>query len=392
MNTSCGRILTGLVALFMMSAASAQNQTTSSAPARPAIPFPATPTPKPKEEPMTPEQLDAHLVPTQFLSKTSDVLTLVYSGFRRSQIDPCGCVTHQLGGLDKEARLVTRIDELKVPALQVDAGGFMRENADPKAIDLSKHVLKGLGKIGYDVINVGYTDLAAEPADVKAVAQEAGLTLVSANITDAQGQLVFDPYAVKEVQLTDGSTLTVGVIGVTRPRIQVTGGVPAPVGPGATGNSTEHGTVTDPQEALNKYLPELAGKADFVVVLHYDRRANADKIVAGITDKKLLDVLVLGENSQIQGNVQEVEGVQVVSGGYEGRQVGTLYVELNPEKNVASTWNKHIEVLQTIPPVAEVTSVIEAAHAAAKAPTATGTTSTAPGATPASPTKLDLGT
>src|SRR5690606_4805151 len=100
MNTACGRMAAGLVAICLASVGFAQQQTTgSNAAARPAIPFPATPTPKPKEEPMTSEKLDQHLVPSQFLGRTSDVLALVYSGFRRSQVDPCGCVTHQLGGL-----------------------------------------------------------------------------------------------------------------------------------------------------------------------------------------------------------------------------------------------------------------------------------------------------
>jgi 2',3'-cyclic-nucleotide 2'-phosphodiesterase (5'-nucleotidase family) len=385
----------GLVAICLASAGFAQQQTTGSdAPARPAIPFPATPTPKPKEEPMTPEKLDQHLVPSEFLGRTSDVLALVYSGFRRSQVDPCGCVTHQLGGLDKEARLVKRIDELNVPAIQLDAGGFIRDMGDEKAINQSKFLLKGLGQIGYNAINVGYTDLSLSPADLKAAADEAGVKLVSANITDQSGQLAFDPYIVEEVKLTDGSNLKVGVVGVTRPRVEVAGANPTPApGPGAVAGAAVGGaTVTNPLEAINKYVPEVAEKADFVVILSYDRRSNADKIIGGINDKNLVDVLIMGENNQIQGTVQAIDNIQVVSGGYEGRQLGTLYVELNDEQNVASTWNKHIEVLQTIPPVAEITKIIEEVHGADNPAGSAGTTSTAPAATPAAPAKLDLGT
>lgn len=392
-KTACGRLAAGVIAIGLATAGFAQNEATGNeSPATPAIAFPATPTPQPKEEPMTPEQLDEHLVPTQFLGRTSDVLALVYNGYRRSQIDPCGCVTHKLGGLDKEARLIDRIDELEIPAIQVDAGGFVRDMADKKAVEQSKYLLKGLGKMGYDAVNVGFSDLAMTPAELKSAAADAGIDVISANIVDNSGQLAFEPYVVKEVQLTDGSTLKVGILGVTRPRVEVAGGnPPQSVGPGATAGAAVGGVkVTNALEAINKYAPEVAEKADFVVVLNYDSRSNADKILGGITDKNLVDVIVLGESKQINGNVQAVDSVQVVSGGYEGRQLGTLYVELNDKKNVASTWNKHIEVLQTIPPAAEITAVIEESHKATGPPAATGTTSTAPAVTPAAPTKLDL--
>lgn len=393
MKTACGRIVAGVLAIGMVTAGSAQNENAGSVPpATPAIAFPPTPTPQPKEEPMTPEQLDEHLVPREFLGRTSDVLALVYNGFRRSQIDPCGCVTHKLGGLDKEARLISRINDLKVPAIQVDAGGFMRDMADQKAMEQSKYLLKGLGKMGYDAVNVGFTDLAMTPAELKSIAAEAGVDMVSANIADESGKLAFEPYVVKEVQLTDDSPLKVGILGVTRPRVEVSGGnPPLPAGPGATAGAAAGGvTVTNALEAINKYAPEVAEKADFVVVLYYDRRSNADRIVSAITDKSVVDVIVMGENAQIQGSVQAVENVQVVSGGYEGRQLGTLYVELNAEKKVASTWNKHIEVLQTIPPAAEITALIEEAHKSTGSSGTTGTTSTTPAETPAAPTKLDL--
>lgn len=393
MNTACGRLLAGVIAFAVAGAGSAQEQTTGSdAPPRPAIPFPATPTPKPKEEPMTQEQLDEHLVPKEFLGRTSEVLALVYNGFRRSQIDPCGCVTHQLGGLDKEARIVQRLEELNVPAIRVDAGGFVRDMPDERAITLSKHLLKGLGTIGYDAVNVSFTDLALSPAELKSAAQDADLSLVSANVTDQSGQLLFDPYIIKDVQLTDGSAMKVGILGITRPRVEVSGSSPAPVAnPDAAQGAANAVIIADAAESVNKYLPELAEKADFVVVLHYDRRSNADRFLNSLSNNSMIDVLVMGENNQIQGSVQAIDNVQVVSGGYEGRQLGTLYVELDDEKKVASTWNKHIEVLQTIPPVAEITQVLEEAHSATTPAGAAETTDTAPGATPATPTKLDLG-
>lgn len=353
----------------------------SAPPAQPAVAFPPTPTPAPTAVPLTPEKLDAHLVPTQFLGRTSDVVAILYSGFRRSQIDPCGCVTNQLGGLDREARLTGRIDELKIPNIKVDAGGFIRDMADATLVEQSKHLLKGMGRMGYQVVNVAFTDLMLPPDQLEATASEAGLKLVSANIVNTSGEPVFAPYEVVDVTLTNGESLKVGVLGVTRPRIELTTANDTPMPATSDGSLT----ITDPAAAMNKYLPELAEKSDFVVVLNYDRRSNGDRIVNSIQNRDLVDVVVLGENNQLQGNAQAVDGVQVVSGGYEGRQLGTLYVELKDDNDIASVWNKHIEIVQTIPPVPEITQVMDAAHGA----TRPASDETSPGA-PA-PTKLDLG-
>lgn len=362
--------------------------TTTQPAVRPAVAFPPTPTPAPKEAPMDAAALDAHLVPTDFLNRTSDVLGLVYNGFRRSQVDPCGCVSHQLGGLAKEATLVKRLEELKIPILELDAGGFVRDMPDQKMITQSEYLLKGLGKLGYDAVNVGFTDLAIAPDELKKVAKEANVDLVSANIQDASGNLVFSPYVVKTVKLHDGKDMRVGIIGVTRPRVELQGEAanqPSQVTSTSGSGSSVTLTITNPTEAAAKYLDEIKDKADFVVVMDYDRRSNAEVILKGIADKQIADVLIMGENAQIQGNVQTSSGTQVVSGGYEGRQMGTLYVELK-DNNVQNTWNRHIEVVQTIPSDPEIEKLVEETHDATKADTP-GVTTNPDG----QPTKLNLG-
>lgn len=336
----------------------------SNIPVRPAVAFPPTPTPAPKAEPMTEAQLDEFLIPSNYLARTSDVVSIIYNGFRRSQIDPCGCVTHQLGGLDKEARLVNRIEDLEIPTLEVDAGGWVRDMPDEKLLTQSQALLKGLGEIGYDAVNVAFTELAMAPDELKKLAADAKVSLLSANITDTAGQPVFDPYVIKPVTMVDGTEVKVGVIGVTRSRIEMSANsLDAPTSVTA-GNGTGAGIalqITDPITAINRYAAELKGQADFIIVMDYDRRSNAQKIIGGLADKSAVDLLIMGENTQIQGSLQTLEGVHVVSGGYEGRQLGTLYLELK-DGNVVSTYNRHVEVLQTIPPVQGVTELIEQTH------------------------------
>src|SRR5690606_20253407 len=107
----------------------------------------------------------------------------------------------------------------------------------------------------------------------------------------------------------------------TRPRIEMSANpldTPTSVTAGTGSGAPVALQISDPIAAINKYAGELKDKADFVIVLDYDRRSNAQKIIAGIADKSAVDLLITGENTQIQGSLQTLEGVQVVSGGYEG--------------------------------------------------------------------------
>lgn len=341
----------------------AANTTENGAATRPAVAFPPTPTPAPKAEPMTQEQLDTFIIPTQFLARTSNVLCIVHNGFRRSQIDPCGCVTNQLGGLDKEAHVIKRIEEHKIPSIQVDAGGIVRDMPNDGLLEQSKGVLRGLGQIGYEAVNIAFTDLALSIDDLKAISSESNLSLISANILDQNNNPIFDPYVIKEVTITDGSTLKVGIIGVTRPRVELSG-IPMDEPTSATAGTGPNAVpvkISDPTAALDLQIAEIADQTDLIIALVYDRRTNAERIVNSLSNKESLDVLVTGENSQLQGNAQAIGNVQVVSGGYEGRQVGTLYLDLK-DNGIASTWSRHIEILQTIPPLREVTTIMEATH------------------------------
>lgn len=385
MKTVNWRLVVSILAVTQCAAVWAQ------APAQPAVAFPATPTPQPKAPPFTPAELDTHLVPTQFLSRTSDVLAIAYNGFRRSQIDPCGCVTNQLGGLDKEARLLARTEELNIPLVKIDAGGFIKDTPDAKSLEQSRYLLKGLGAIGYDAVNVGFTDLALTPAQLKAAASEAGVKLISANVVDESGAALFDPYVIKDVKLTDGSTVKVGILGVTRPRIELSADVNAPSTSvkSGTGDASQNVVILNPIMTINKHLAELADQTDLVMIAYYDRRSKAEPIVAALNDSAAVDVLIFGENNQIQGTVQALNGVQVVSGGYEGRQVGTLYVELK-DKEITSTWGKHIEVVQMITPLPSITGIMEQAHAAVQAAQPTPPATPAGSPAPTQPLRLDL--
>lgn len=359
-------VLTGMVSSNMV----LHHPAYANPPAVPPIAFPPTPTPRPALKPLTDAELKNFVIPPSFQSATTTSLAIVYNGYRRSQIDPCGCVSNQLGGLDKEAHVIQTIEENKIPTFKLDAGGFVKDLASDTEKHRVEYVLKGLAEIGYDVINVGFTDLHLGVDVLKKYEEETGIPFVSANIQNKDGALIFKPYSIKTSQLGDGTEVNIGVIGLTRPR--------------STNPTDAEGIdfkITDVNTALEKYLPEVKEKSDMVVVLLYDRRERSFELLKAVKTKTDVDLIITGENAATYGNVQQIEGVKIVSGGYEGRQVGVLYTTLE-NKKIKSHDNRFIEIVQSITPVAEVSKFLtEAKNASAKAPAAS---------TPAVGNKLNL--
>src|SRR5262245_19767821 len=58
-------------------------------------------------------------------------VTVLYSGSRGGKLEPCGCRSLNLGGIDREAEMERAIRAINQAIVQVDAGGFFREFPDP---------------------------------------------------------------------------------------------------------------------------------------------------------------------------------------------------------------------------------------------------------------------
>jgi 2',3'-cyclic-nucleotide 2'-phosphodiesterase (5'-nucleotidase family) len=265
---------------------------------------------------------------------------------------------------------------LEVPTVVADAGGFIRDSPTDPDMGRTRILLKALHDMGLKYANVGYTDIGGGVDKVKNMAQEAGVELISANVSDASGKLLFQPYAVQTVKTKNGE-MKVGFIGVTRPRIpvpkrKVTSGTaeaatptPAPAANDKSGGAT----VGDMQEALQKYVPELRQKSDIVVALIFDRRDKISEFLKDLPAEGKVDVAISGEYLQPQANVLDINGTKLVSAGYEGRQSGLLTFSAK-DKKISATSNELIEILQSIPTVPEITKYVNDAKNLTLQPTA----------------------
>lgn len=375
---------------------------------------PSTPTPRPSPIPMNQQELDKLILPNGAASHTSDAISLIYNSYRRSQLEPCGCVAHQLGGIDREARLIERLKELNIPQLKVDAGSWLRDVPSENIILQTRSLLGALAEIHYDVLNVSFVDLSAGLKFVQDEAATHSLSLVSANILDPSGKPIFEPYRIINVKLKSGQDLRVGVLGITRPSpVPMAGSIPdMAIGKGQTTTAMEflpahqiqfagteavldpacrpwvaagaeaflaepiepmHAlggeaapetapkdayTFGDPTAALKQYLPEVRSKCDIVVLLDYESRDAAAHRIASLGPDAGITVIVAGEFLSTDDRVTESAGAKIVTGGFEGKQVGHLLFELRDHK-ISWAENHLMEVLQSIPPLPRVTRYID---------------------------------
>lgn len=294
---------------------------------------------------------------------SSEVLSIIYTGYRHSMVEHCSCHAHQLGGIDKEARIIHALEEKGLPMIKVDGGGYYTNAPTPMQTTRTQLALQAMSELGYDAINVGYLDLAGGLKVLKEVETTKPLHLISANVVDPQtSQPIFAPYVIKDVKLRTGEDVKIGVLGVT-----------ATAGSQTIPPSNEY-RINGIQETIEHYLPELAPKCDWVMVLDYQQRDPAYSLVDDLTTPSQIamffaaDFLIGQSYDYYRGghNVKLVNGIPVLGSGFEGRHVGHMLVKLEDKRPSSHYWNELIEVVQSIPSVPEFTHFITESENAAR--------------------------
>lgn len=213
----------------------------------------------------------------------------------------------------------------KAAFLGLDSGNFS-DNPNEEGELRTRILLEGMARLGYRVSNVGERDLALGYDAFAKNVEGVDLEFVSANVV-RQGtrEPVFKPWTVVDVKLPDGGrTLRVGVIGITRfnPVWQKAG----PAGANLA--------LAPPLEMVKKYLPEVRGKADVVVLLAALSRDDAGRIVRDVPG---ID-FVLGAYGGIYNANEETEGAtRVFYTGNQGKRVGETRIFLDPSGKVVSS-------------------------------------------------------
>jgi 5'-nucleotidase len=185
-------------------------------------------------------------------------------------------------------------------------GGLLGDTTQGEAI------VAGMNLMGYDALALGPLELSLGPNVLRERMAEAAFPMLSGNVVlSGTEELVGRPYTVLEV-----GGRRVGVLGLTRPSLEPLAGF----------------QVLDPLTAANEYVPELAGKADAVVVLTnlgYREGLELASAVPGV------DLLIAALPGQLPDRARRVSGTGALVvtaeqplARHSGRRVGRLVVTL----------------------------------------------------------------
>ena len=190
-------------------------------------------------------------------------LSLFFIGNRSGEIEPCGCVVNQLGGMQFEATLYGEVP--RENSVRVDAGGWTAPFLTAELSMKTRYGLRGMsGRLDLDAVNVARQDLTLGQKYFDSLAKEypeALGRLVSANIymRAVPDKRAFSPYRITERKLPGGKSIKVAITGVAS--------LSKPSRFTSSDLADEDYIVTDPNEALKPLLADLNGRADLTIVL-----------------------------------------------------------------------------------------------------------------------------
>ena len=178
-----------------------------------------------------------------------------------------------------------------------------------------------LALLGYDAVAPGPADFAYGAAYLKSVAQFAAentdIKVLSANVLNAKGEWVFQPY-----QLYYYNDFVVGVVGVTAPPADTEGL-----------SFLDPAIVANAQYAVN----ELRKVADFVVVLGSIGNVNGITSEVIAENVKGIDLIVDGKGAMAPAGGKKVGSTVIVSAGEMMSSVGLVEVHVKNDKATTVT-------------------------------------------------------
>ncbi|MFO0723318.1 MAG: UshA-like (seleno)protein [Myxococcota bacterium] len=228
-------------------------------------------------------------------------------------IEPCGCTSKPLGGIQRLARVV--LDE-KLPHAVIDAGDLLFPSEPITEATREQHVLKArllarmYRQLGAAAINLGPTELAGGAELLKDLQREGAVPFVSANVR---------PVGDRGPSVAQSFLRELGGIKI-----------------GLTGVATPETMTTDPAFTALEYAPPLKAEiallkkrgAELIVVLAHVGAKEAQDLAALVPE---VDVLIRAPGTPIghaPAAPERVGGVLVLEAGSQGQHVGRLRLRL----------------------------------------------------------------
>ncbi|NDC25093.1 MAG: hypothetical protein EBZ49_13345, partial [Proteobacteria bacterium] len=242
------------------------------------------------------------------LSAASDHIRIFYSANRQGEIEPCGCKTNQIGGLNRMAEKIMAASK-SGDYLIVDSGDTffstpkLNENRKAQELLRARLIAKSYRQMGVAFTTPGDRDLAGGAAYYSELLAESGASAVSANWVAKDSTLRLSPY---QIWSRDG--LKILVTGLSA----------------AEGVSPAIAEMVEPRRAMEGVLSVAKKEAvDFVLVLSHLGKETDEKLA-----EQFPGLFVFGAHSMDSLSEPIAIGNSfVLQPGTEGQQLGELQLE-----------------------------------------------------------------
>ncbi|MEX0715145.1 MAG: multiheme c-type cytochrome [Planctomycetaceae bacterium] len=172
-------------------------------------------------------------------------LAILVSGDTAGWIVPCGCAAGQSGGLSRRGALVEQAGR-DAAVIVLDAGGAASGTSRYQRLKFEA-ILAGERRLNVAAHNLGGPEAALGPDYLRELAERSGAPFVSANLRDADGKPVAEPFRIVEA-----AGRHIAVVGVLSPQY-----------------ADARVNIDPPRQAVLDALRALPRKVDWTVVLAY---------------------------------------------------------------------------------------------------------------------------
>ncbi|GAG25171.1 unnamed protein product, partial [marine sediment metagenome] len=189
---------------------------------------------------------------------------IVITGMESGYLEPCGCagLDRMKGGMGRRAALFKELRQKGWPTVGLDVGGLVHGFGRQAELKYQTAV-EGKRKMGYDAIAFGADDLRLPAGELLAVA--AGVDGSPSRFLAANVGLLGPPGEITpRGRILEAGGMKIGVTAVLGAEYQ-------------KDIYNDEIEMVDPETALEKIVPELASKADYLVLLAH---ATLDESIA----------------------------------------------------------------------------------------------------------------
>lgn len=185
------------------------------------------------------------------------------------------------------------------------SGVLAAQNADGDKIQ-AKGLLQGYEKIGCDALNIGGFDLAAGKDFLLSLSSGTTIPFISANLTDLEDNLLFQPYRIIEK-----NGFNIGVVGVSN-------------------HIPEHILDVGKRpyvETANQVIDELKPQVDFVVLLANIQRKQVNNLAQNIPNADY--IFISRDTKRTRSELKQAEhGPYIYSSGIQGKYLTVVEIAL----------------------------------------------------------------